>query len=113
MYCTSHLIRNLRTLKGYVRNKSRPEGSIAEGYINDETMSFCSMYLEDLVTRGTNLGRNADAEHRDVPGGYSIFLNIGHAIGGSGTEVHMDYNEWLRVHRYVLLNCSKVKPFVE
>ncbi|XP_062021059.1 uncharacterized protein LOC133737546 [Rosa rugosa] len=105
--------RNLGTLKRYVRNKNRPEGSIAEGYIADEAMSFCSMYLEDSVTRRTNLGRNADAEHRDVSGGYSIFLNIGHAIGGSGKEVHMDYNEWLRVHRYVLLNCPEIKPFVD
>lgn len=96
-----------------MRNKSRPEGSIAEGYIAEECLSFCSMYIEDSDSRRTRPCRNADAEHRDIPGGYSIFLNIGHAIGGSGKEVHMDYNEWLHVHRYVLLNCPDVEPFVE
>ncbi|WCJ39870.1 hypothetical protein M5689_020822 [Euphorbia peplus] len=34
--------RFLRKLKCYVRNKSRPEGSIAEGYIVEESLIFCS-----------------------------------------------------------------------
>ncbi|XP_068331574.1 uncharacterized protein [Pyrus communis] len=33
----------LQTLKRYVRNKGRPEGSIAETYLVDECLSFCSM----------------------------------------------------------------------
>ncbi|XP_070675864.1 uncharacterized protein [Malus domestica] len=37
--------RYLQTLKRYVRNKGRPEGSIAEAYLVDECSSFCSMYL--------------------------------------------------------------------
>ncbi|CAN6718990.1 unnamed protein product [Malus baccata var. baccata] len=37
--------RYLQTLKRYVRNKGRPEGSIAEAYLVDECLSFCSMYL--------------------------------------------------------------------
>ncbi|WVZ84272.1 hypothetical protein U9M48_031322 [Paspalum notatum var. saurae] len=40
--------RYLRTLKGYVRNKSHPEGSIAEGYISEECMTFCSQFLDDV-----------------------------------------------------------------
>ncbi|XP_039138843.1 uncharacterized protein LOC120276184 [Dioscorea cayenensis subsp. rotundata] len=34
--------RYMHKLKGYVRNKSRPEGSIAEGYLADECLTFCS-----------------------------------------------------------------------
>ncbi|WMV33085.1 hypothetical protein MTR67_026470 [Solanum verrucosum] len=37
--------RFLCKLKRYVRNKARPEGSIAEGYIIDECLTFCSMFL--------------------------------------------------------------------
>jgi hypothetical protein len=37
--------RYLRTLKGYVRNKAHPEGLIAEGYILEECMTFCSRFL--------------------------------------------------------------------
>jgi hypothetical protein len=43
--------RYLRTLKGYVRNKAHPEGSIAEGYILEECMTFCSCFLEDIETK--------------------------------------------------------------
>ena len=37
--------RYLRTLKGYVRNKACPEGSIAEGYISEECLTFCSRFF--------------------------------------------------------------------
>jgi hypothetical protein len=30
------------TVKGYVRNKAQPEGSIAEAYIAEECLTFCS-----------------------------------------------------------------------
>jgi hypothetical protein len=40
--------RYLRTLKAYVRNKAHPEGSIAEGYILEECMTFCSRFLQDV-----------------------------------------------------------------
>ncbi|KAL5761833.1 hypothetical protein ACOSP7_018097 [Xanthoceras sorbifolium] len=36
-------------LKGYVRNKARPEGSIAEGYLIDECLTFCSQYIRLLI----------------------------------------------------------------
>ncbi|XP_025662248.1 uncharacterized protein [Arachis hypogaea] len=39
--------RALGHLKSYVRNKAAPEGCIAEGYIIEECLTFCSRYLED------------------------------------------------------------------
>ncbi|XP_066354558.1 uncharacterized protein [Miscanthus floridulus] len=41
--------RQLGTLKGYVRNRARPKGSIAEAYIANEALTFCSRetYLEN------------------------------------------------------------------
>lgn len=41
----------LRTLKGYVRNKACPEGSIAEGYISEECLTFCARFFEDVSTK--------------------------------------------------------------
>ncbi|XP_070010997.1 uncharacterized protein [Nicotiana sylvestris] len=38
--------RYLGTLKSYVRNRECPKGSIAEAYIANECMAFCSQYLE-------------------------------------------------------------------
>jgi len=43
--------RQMGTLKGYVRNRARPEGSIAEAYIANEALTFCSRYMDDVVTR--------------------------------------------------------------
>ncbi|KAF5472304.1 hypothetical protein F2P56_009033 [Juglans regia] len=43
--------RYLGKFKRYVRNKARPEGSIAEAYIHLECLTFCSMYLHDIETR--------------------------------------------------------------
>ena len=37
--------RALGTYKQYVRNKAHPEGSIAEAYVVNESLTFCSMYL--------------------------------------------------------------------
>ncbi|KAK1386144.1 hypothetical protein POM88_023879 [Heracleum sosnowskyi] len=36
-------------LKSYVRNRSKPEGSIAEGYLAEECLTFCSRFLNSDV----------------------------------------------------------------
>ena len=38
--------RYLKTLKGYVRLRSNPQGSMAQGYIMDEAMGFCTEYMQ-------------------------------------------------------------------
>jgi len=43
--------KTLDKYKRYVWNKARPEGSIAECYLVDECLTFCSMYLRDIETR--------------------------------------------------------------
>ncbi|GKD04070.1 histone deacetylase 14, partial [Tanacetum coccineum] len=49
--------RYMKKLKNYVRNKAKPEGSIAEGYVAEEELTFCSRYLKDDVeTRFNRLG---------------------------------------------------------
>ena len=46
-----YICRSLRTLKQYVRNKARPEGSIAEAFIANKSLIFCSMYLHGIETK--------------------------------------------------------------
>ncbi|XP_052625734.1 uncharacterized protein LOC111902535 [Lactuca sativa] len=43
--------RYMKKLKNNVRNKAKPEGSIVEGYVAEEALSFCSMYLRDVKNR--------------------------------------------------------------
>ncbi|XP_059658587.1 uncharacterized protein LOC132304903 [Cornus florida] len=52
--------RYLMTLKNYVRNRSHPEGSIAEGYLAEECLTFCSRYLTNIETRFDKPQRNSD-----------------------------------------------------
>ncbi|XP_042950344.1 uncharacterized protein LOC122282460 [Carya illinoinensis] len=52
--------RYLGKFKRYVRNRARPEGSIAEAYIHLECLTFCSMYLHDIESRYNQEERNID-----------------------------------------------------
>ena len=52
-------------------NKARPEGSIAEGYVADEALTFCSMYFKGIETRFNRLDRNEDATY--IPRNLTVF----------------------------------------
>ncbi|KAK9073871.1 hypothetical protein SSX86_006465 [Deinandra increscens subsp. villosa] len=101
--------RYLATLKSYVRNRSKPEGSIAEGYLAEECLSFCSWYLSsDVETIHNKTSRNYDE------GGYEdvlpIFSMSGRPIGATGVEA-LDHDTLSIAHSYVLFNCSEVDEF--
>ena len=100
----------MQTLKRYVRNKGRPEGSIAEAYLVDECLSFCSMYLRDIESCRTRRGRNEGGIGRGVSGGLSIFDSKG-CYMGLGENVELDPNVLDQCHKYILNNCEEVSPF--
>ena len=52
--------RYIKKVKNYVRNKACPEGSIAEGYVADEALNFCSQYLQGVQTKFNHPKRNTD-----------------------------------------------------
>ncbi|KAK1415823.1 hypothetical protein QVD17_31611 [Tagetes erecta] len=101
--------RYLATLKSYVRNRSKPEGSIAEGYLAEECLSFCSLYLSsDVETIHNKTSRNYD------DGGYDdilpIFSMSGRPIGATMVEI-LDLDILAKAHSYVLFNCSEIDEF--
>lgn len=103
--------RYLHTLKLYVRNKARPEGSIAEGYIVDECMTLCSRYLDDVETKFNRLERNYDGGD----GGDKklfIFSHRGRSLG-AGKKNNYNVSEREQAHIYALKNCSEVEPFYQ
>ena len=69
-------------LKSYVRNRSRPEGSIAEGYLVEECLTFCSRYLHEGVQTMLNKScrNNDECIGEDVS--FDPFPNKGRPIGG-------------------------------
>ena len=102
--------RYLSTLKSYVRNWSRPEDSIAEAYLLDESLTFCSRYLDDVETKFNKVGRNDNVggeESNDFP----IFSKQGRHIGKVSSIV-LDQEKIKMAHQYALFNCSAVDPFI-
>lgn len=73
--------RFLVTLKKYVRNRSRPEGSIAEAYIANESLTFCSMYFEGIDTRFNRNDRNWVENESAATDKISVFKNVFRPIG--------------------------------
>jgi hypothetical protein len=71
----SPIERYLCTLKGYARNKAHPEGSIAEGYISEECMTFCSRFFQDVDTKLTRPEHHESASVNEPPSGLSLFGN--------------------------------------
>jgi len=60
--------RRLYTLKCYVRNRARPEGSITEAYIADECLTFCSKYMDEVETRFNREPRNVGFSDEEAYG---------------------------------------------
>ncbi|CAN1788228.1 hypothetical protein LINPERHAP1_LOCUS17958 [Linum perenne] len=108
--------RFLSTLKSYVGNKAQPEGSITEGYLAEECLTFCSRYLKGVETRLNRTSRNED-NHTYDDGVVneevgSIFRKLGRPIGNG--ELHVMENDTLaKAHQYVLANCPSVNPFIQ
>ncbi|XP_060186724.1 uncharacterized protein LOC132616141 isoform X2 [Lycium barbarum] len=104
--------RFLGHLKSFVRNMAQPEGSIVEGYLADEILTFCSRYFEDVETR-MNRPRRVDDKPNDV--GYhekeTMFPKIGKSVAGSYFK--LPPMQKLQAHRHVLINCPAVDPFIQ
>ncbi|GJR97531.1 hypothetical protein Tco_0269705 [Tanacetum coccineum] len=58
--------RYMKKLKGYVRNKAKPEGSIAELLCARRALTFCSHYFWDVTTKFNRPDRNVDPSSLNV-----------------------------------------------
>ena len=87
------------TLKSYVRNRARPEGSITEGYLVEECMTFCSRYLDDTESKLNRPSRNCE-------GGENCPL-------GKQERFTLTDIQKKQTHRYILFNTDAIIPFRE
>lgn len=69
--------RYMRVLKGYVRNRNRPEGCIVECYmVEEEALEFCSKYSSDIDPIGIPANmENKWTYGKPLPGGYAINIH--------------------------------------
>jgi hypothetical protein len=92
-------------LKGSVRTKSHPEGSIMEWSNFTECLTLCSRYLHD-GTQSSRQSRNEDCSTT------TFFHSIGRGLAGK-CLVNIDHKTWLQAHRYVLFNYDNIQPYLE
>ena len=85
--------RYLGKLKKYVRNRSRPEGSIAEGYLAEECLTFCSRFLGGGIENSMYSSCPAAVEY-----------HIGTKKNKDGKIFKLGESDWKACHRYVLFN---------
>ncbi|GKD09949.1 hypothetical protein Tco_1189634, partial [Tanacetum coccineum] len=106
--------RYMKKLKNYVKNKAKAEGSIAEGYVADEALTFCSMYLKDIETRFNCPDRNGDTPISDVPvtsHELSVFESVCSLIG-KRTTITFNDEEYKKLEWYVLNNSPEIASYM-
>ncbi|XP_035835092.1 uncharacterized protein LOC118483704 [Helianthus annuus] len=105
--------RYLGHLKKYVGNKAKPEGSIAEGYVVEEAITFCSHYLRGVESKLDKRDRNVDKTSSDARSfALDIFRLNGRGIGKK--EVHMlPTNLMKKAIWFIFNNCQEVQPYLE
>ncbi|XP_071700146.1 uncharacterized protein [Rutidosis leptorrhynchoides] len=86
-------------LKGYVRNKRRPKGSIVEGYVSEEVIDFCNDYLEGVK----NIGLPQPRHQGRLQGVGTIGMKV--VVGG--------INDIRQAHFTVLQHMVSIAPYVQ
>ena len=94
-----------------MNNKAFPEGSIAEGYIAEECLTFCSMYLNDIETQFDRVERNYERRKEETKESLSMFSGNSRLMG-KGVYDYLEEKTWKPMHSYILKNCDEVLPFI-
>ena len=96
-----------------MKNKAHPEGSIAEGYIVNELLTFCSMYLRGIETKFNRDERNDDGSRssQNVKR-MSIFSQKVRPFGATHF-IQYSQQDINAAHWYVLNNCEELKPYMK
>nr|GFC60535.1 hypothetical protein [Tanacetum cinerariifolium] len=85
-------------LKGYIRNRYRPEGSIVQGYVAKEVVQFCTNYMDDVADIGHSQPRHQGR------------------LDGVGTigrkDVTPTNDDFEQVHFIVLQNMTCIEPYI-
>ena len=103
MFLVTH--RYLLTLKKYVKNRARPEGSIANGYLAEQCLTFCSRYMKYIEMRLCRPERNDDdIVDKSTGRGRTISAEIIKSLSRDELD---------KAHRNLLFNAEVVAPFLE
>lgn len=105
IYFTVLIYRYMKTLKGYVRNTSRPEGCIAKSYVAEECIRFCGGFLKSsVVEEDGKIVRNEDFGDEVILEGRPI---------SAATPITLSDREKKLAHLAVIMNTAMVDPYLE
>ncbi|GKA85869.1 hypothetical protein Tco_0807523 [Tanacetum coccineum] len=100
--------RYMKKLKNYVRNKAKPEGSIAKGYVAEEALTFSSHYFRDVTTKFNRPDRNVDCPPPTCQ--FQVFKSLCKSIG-LRSVIRIDHQELKKVIWYVLHNSPEIDTY--
>ena len=92
----------LKTLKGYVRLRSNLEGSMAQGYIMDEAMRFCTGYMQHCCESKRRVW-----DDKEEP------TLISEVIEGNGRHRLLPNELRFLIHEFVLNNAEPLQVYKE
>jgi hypothetical protein len=94
--------RYLKTLKGYVRQRAQPEGSMAHNYIMEEALGFYTEYMQrcNLIQRRVWDNKEDPTMNDEV-------------VEGKGRQLMLtaELRQW--IHEFVLNNAEPLAPYQE
>ena len=104
--------RFLKKLKDYVGNKACPEGSIVQGYLLEEIVSFCSMYMEDISTHFNPIQRYYEGVPKvSDDASNSVFNQPGRFLRGKVENRQLSEEERDLAHMYILQQVERFEKF--
>ncbi|KAM6580121.1 hypothetical protein CsatA_003895 [Cannabis sativa] len=101
--------RYMKKLKNYVGNKARPEGSIAESYVADEALTFCSMYFKGVETKFNRLDRNEDEV---IPRILTVFQSQCRPLTRSNI-MPLDRKTREKAEWFIFDNSPEIRPYLD
>ncbi|XP_048624651.1 uncharacterized protein LOC106417121 [Brassica napus] len=96
--------RYMKVLKDFVRNPARPEGCIAECYLAEECIRFCSEFLKKTTNVQEKQDRNTEYENNSILEGRPIT---------TATSVTLTETEKRIAHLAIIQNMALVEPYVD
>jgi len=94
--------RYFKTLKGYVRNLAKPEGSIAQGYQVEEALGFITEYMSEY-----NITSRRVWDDKEEP------TMVDEILEGKGKPKQLTESLRNAMHDFVLNNASHLEPYRE
>nr|GEV32307.1 hypothetical protein [Tanacetum cinerariifolium] len=100
--------RYMKKLKGYVRNKAKLEGSITEGYVVEEALTFSSHYFRDVTKKFNRPERNVDPPPPTCQ--FQVFRFVC-KLTGLWSVIRFDAQELKNMKWYVLHNSPEIDTY--